>query len=511
MKKYILLILVLPILFTSNLLAKSIFVKEFGIGDFTGKNWDNAINGTDLVTTLENAIQGDTIYVSEGVYNPFFSSVKWDGTTLRYNKDCSFLISKGVTLYGGFSKLSTGLNLDIHDINQYITTFSGNMGCSPNSNHVVVFNGVLGGTLDGVVVREGFASGTSEDGKGAGVYIADSTFNVNISNCQIIANTAAIGGAGIFVSPSAIVNINKTTICNNTCTSTSYAFGGGGISICGSSKTSLATQVELINSTVAFNKAATSYGGGICVYKPTSTNLQFSSYFCTINSNSAIKGGGVYADTTILLDNVLLSGNSNGYDLVYKSSSNPNAMPYIKCNNSIIYNKKYLNNTTIDASTSFPATLLEYLNYSTWKYLSNATPTLELVNTLTNPAINAGDIIHLNTNESQSIYIKCRISQNNINRILQPAIGAYQPIPLTNVDNNYDSLIKCYMHNNNIRIDSPDTISTVEIFSILGVSLGKYIINQSLTDLQITTNDYFIILKIGTKSHNIIRTLLNYK
>lgn len=504
--KYIKTLLILLVLCPwLNSFSRSFFVKETGIGDFSGKDWQNAIDGNNFVRSLENALPLDTFYLAQGSYTPFLATMKTDGSTLSNSTNCTFFVTGGVSIIGGYSNLSIDKSLQNRDINQYQTILTGDL-CGYHSNHVITISGTAGGVLDGLVIKDGLAAGVGEDAKGGGIYVADSTFNVSVIACQITGNSALIGGGGINISGAARVIIERTTISDNTCSSTSALFGGGGMLIAGS--LTAETQVQLINSTIALNKANLSLGGGICVYKPAYTKANFSAFFSTIVSNSAKKAGGIYTDSIIVLDNVILAGNT-GYEIYCKSASDKDAIKSITCLNSIVCNNRYITSTNQDLTAKFPATVSEYLVYNSWKLSPTTTPTLALVASSSNPAINKGDIDHLNTTDQQTIYTKCKFAQNNLSRLIQPSIGAFQSSLLTSSQSEFENSVVCFLSNKIIHIEVPQLVLTVEIYNAMGQLLTKMATNNNVVEIPFSGNANKLIVRIVTANGVVVKKLLN--
>ena len=136
--------------------ASEIFVKENGSGSMSGKDWDNAFPGDSLVRLMYSAPQGTCIYVSEGLYNPYYAIYQSDGKKVMYDKDCAFIIAEGISVFGGYSSLSTGKLLNKRDTELYKTYLSGDMGCSMLSERTVIYRS--GSVLDGCYVDGNLSS-----------------------------------------------------------------------------------------------------------------------------------------------------------------------------------------------------------------------------------------------------------------------------------------------------------------------------------------------------------------
>jgi hypothetical protein len=135
-----------------------------------------------------------------------------------------------------------------------LTLTQGNAGDLDSGGAVEMTNGVLqlrGMTIAGNVAREG--GGISAHGR---LIVDDSTIPGNIAS-------GGFGGAGIFVDSGTVLTVTNSTISSNIC-----GVFGGGISIRGIS------DVQIRSSTIAFNGAFSSNGGGIIVDSGASVLLQ---------------------------------------------------------------------------------------------------------------------------------------------------------------------------------------------------------------------------------------------
>ena len=144
--------------------ASDIFVKEIGSGNKSGKDWDNAFPGDSLVRVMYSAPQGTNIYVAGGLYNPYYALYQNDGRKLMYDKDCAFIIAEGVSVFGGYSSLSTGKSLDKRNTELYKTQLSSDMGCSMLSDRTVIPRS--GSVLDGCYVDGSLSSKISSTESG---------------------------------------------------------------------------------------------------------------------------------------------------------------------------------------------------------------------------------------------------------------------------------------------------------------------------------------------------------
>lgn len=172
------------------------YVAETGIGS-DGKSWVNAF--TNLQDALFAASGGDEIWVAAGVYYP-------DEGFGQFNNAVSstFVMTDGVTIYGGFDTNDT--QLSDRDWERNVTVLSGdidqndfsgadNIVYSPadingnNAYHVVTAKGVsTTAVIDGFTITAGDAAPSSPerrgggffcDGSGAGNYCYPKLVNIN--------------------------------------------------------------------------------------------------------------------------------------------------------------------------------------------------------------------------------------------------------------------------------------------------------------------------------------------
>lgn len=176
-----------------NFLCSSCRQKTFvdqGAGDGlnNGTSWENAF--LNLQDALAIAAPEDTIWVAEGTYVP----------TETQNRHQSFLIQKGVQIFGGFSGSES--QLSERNLENSVTILSGDIGVenelSDNVFHVVRLKDASGCTLDGFTIKDGNADSNDEDTGGGIIAIAE-TQNAypNIHNCIFEDNYAKNKGGAI--------------------------------------------------------------------------------------------------------------------------------------------------------------------------------------------------------------------------------------------------------------------------------------------------------------------------
>ncbi|MGF1565965.1 MAG: choice-of-anchor Q domain-containing protein, partial [Flavobacteriales bacterium] len=237
-----------------------VFVNPTATGNGSGFTWNNAF--TDLQVALASATAGSQIWVKEGVYRP----------TTTNNRFTSFTLSHDVPVYGGFVGGETAL--DQRDWRTHLTILSGNIGSQSdaldNSYNVVVCNQVNGVfTLDGCVVRAGYADGsTAQRQRGAGIRVNNANF-VNLYNCTINNNYASDEGAAVFVQNATELRVVSSNIVNNEANLSAAVFANASL---------------LFESTAIISNANTGSGQlkGIVSQSP---NYELSIYNCTVTGN----------------------------------------------------------------------------------------------------------------------------------------------------------------------------------------------------------------------------------
>ncbi len=110
-----------------------------------GTSWTTAFS--DLQSALARASSGDAIWVAAGIYRP----------TTGADRDASFHLKEGVSLYGGFQGNETQLSQ--RDWNRNPTILSGDIGREgvPEDNSFHVVHGANQAILDGFLIRDGYA------------------------------------------------------------------------------------------------------------------------------------------------------------------------------------------------------------------------------------------------------------------------------------------------------------------------------------------------------------------
>ena len=299
------------------------------LGSGNGASWNDAF--TDLQLAIDAATQsGDEIWVAAGTYKP--------GT----NREDSFILKDGVTIYGGFAGTET--TLEQKDSKTNVTILSGDIGTEnnklDNSYTVVKLSSGTAATLDGFTIQDGNNTQTDDNfNDGAGVYNAG---NLTLKNVVVRNNQAIDDGGGI--RNNGIITIIDSTIADNESVGTSDTSGGGGLINTGTSATIINstfsgnkaknggairndTVLNLINSTLSGNTASESGGGLANTINPFDTLLAKATATITnstITNNTAqnesqqnidLAGGGIANFGNATVSNSIIAGNKNNNDL----------------------------------------------------------------------------------------------------------------------------------------------------------------------------------------------------
>jgi hypothetical protein len=196
------------------------------------------------------------------------------------------------------------------------------------------------------------ATGSAPDDRGGAFYAVDDGTVIQLDNCVLSGNTAALAGGAMYITLGATAQITNSIIAENS-VSSSY---GGGIVV-------YQTDISAANTVFSKNSAWTS-GGGLMLDAASATlvSCEFDSNYardhggaiCLINTSSVDilsslitgntaddEGGGLYASGTsdISIDGTVLAGNlSHGW--------NGGGAMYIDRSNTIITNSSMVGNRT---------------------------------------------------------------------------------------------------------------------------------------------------------------------
>jgi hypothetical protein len=290
--------------------ATNYYVATNGPGPAPYTNWATA--ASNIQAAIDVTLAGDTVYVSNGVYNT-------GGVT---NYPSTGTLTNRVAIWKNITVRSAN-NDPVHTIIMGATD-PGTGSNGPAAVRCVYIT--AGAWLIGFTLTNGatLASGVADDKYGGGVY------GGSISNCIITGNSASSVGGGTF---GGSTRYNCTIVGNN-----SAGEGGGvdgGISF---------------NCTIIGNSAYR--GGGV---------RRGTHYNCTLSDNSSVSdgGGALSSGGACNLFNCLLTGNSTGSGgggsgayggTLYNCTIVGNSASYGGGGyNSILYNCTVVSNTAVTA------------------------------------------------------------------------------------------------------------------------------------------------------------------
>ncbi len=99
------------------------YVKTKKVGDGDGRDWDNAMDGTDFATYLPLAPDGAIFYVAAGTYKPVYDV---NLNTSSNTSGLCYAINSSVTIRGGYPADATGTDVP-SDPKKYETIFDGDI------------------------------------------------------------------------------------------------------------------------------------------------------------------------------------------------------------------------------------------------------------------------------------------------------------------------------------------------------------------------------------------------
>lgn len=216
-----------------------------------GITWGSAFKT--VQEAIDAASAGDSIWVAKGTYTGAGSAT-----------DPVIELKSGIKLFGGF----LGLENYLHERGpDHITS---TLDGENFHNHVVV--AASDTTIDRFIIENGRATGSGNNGNGAGIY-ANSVNALVVSDCTIRNNTAIGNGAGLFCD-GASVTLQDSIFLENSATN------GGGLAAVNSST------LQMEGCHLSMN-IATQYGAGFYLNASLLTAAN-----CILTSNSAQDEGG---------------------------------------------------------------------------------------------------------------------------------------------------------------------------------------------------------------------------
>ena len=266
-----------------------------------GLSWNTAYNT--IRDALSEAESGDEIWIAEGIYKPTY------GNTNKTDRSKTFILKKGVSIFGGFD----GTETKRHQRNciENRTILSGDIGTAGKNrdNSYRILLGADNSVIDGFTITKSYGDNTfySKAGDGGGIYFEDAN-NITIANC-IFDDNYSIKGSCIFVKDCNLVFIENCAFTNNsTKNKGTLYFYNSGVSIADSKFSGNVAEysggaIELskcdanITNCSFVNNSAES-GGAVDIWDSNAVILN-----CTFSKNSATSEGGAmetYSNTKVI-------------------------------------------------------------------------------------------------------------------------------------------------------------------------------------------------------------------
>ncbi|MEP7128879.1 MAG: MopE-related protein, partial [Chitinophagales bacterium] len=327
---------------TANAQINYVTVSGSGLKD--GTSWDNAYDGTQLQTAI-NQPGISEVWVAAGSYKP----------TTGSDRSVSFSLKNGVAVYGGFT--GDEFMLSERDWIANSTMLSGDIGTvginTDNSSHVVSNTGNNNtAILDGIKVMDGYSYENPDGGNAFGGGMVNQSASPEIRNCSFINNTSfsqaffAYGGAmynnqsspliinclfqdnitkvldpfpncgcTLDAQGGAIYNIsgnpqiiNCSFNSNHATAATANAYGQGG-AIFTESGTASITNCIFLNQAASAPGGSYGQAGAIYIqYEATSTISN-----CTFYANHADFAGAIFISGSATISNNIVWGNTDTY------------------------------------------------------------------------------------------------------------------------------------------------------------------------------------------------------
>ena len=247
-----------------------------------------------LSTALDQAADGDTIYVAQGTYTGSGQAV--------------ITVTHTITVYGGWDGAAGGPVS--RDPDAYPTILDGQ-----GQRRVVFINGTISPVMDGFTITGGNGSNaTAYPGYGGGIlsrYGAPLIANNVISHNVAHTSTSSVGyGGGICVRNSAGAVISGNVVISNVA-STGYTGNGGGIYLLGASPARVVNNVVLSNT--ASVTGGLGDGGGIYFLSSDGAIVTGNRVAHNVGQGGPAEkfgsyGGGIYCDSSAdakIADNVI--------------------------------------------------------------------------------------------------------------------------------------------------------------------------------------------------------------
>lgn len=258
---------------------RKLYVNQNATGANTGLSWEDAYTSLQTAFQMAQACQRvKNIWVAAGTYTPSSTD----------NPTESFVFRDELRVYGGFTGGEEKLNQRDWIANP--TIMSGAIGTSSatdNSWHILKADTIEESiVLDGFIIRDGYAGGSSSDRHGAGFKLTD-VAKAEIANCTFMNNLAPDGDGGAIHLFNSTAKIEYSSFYDN-----SARGDGGAIYI---HKTASSISIDIC--TFQRNQSTSEEGGAVAA-NGTRQRIVSSLFL----DNEANQGGGVYVGTGGVLD-----------------------------------------------------------------------------------------------------------------------------------------------------------------------------------------------------------------
>lgn len=307
--------------------AFTYYVKADGDGLAEGFTWETA---TTLPTAIERAADGDKICIAAGTYSPITLI-----TGGEEEKERTYEIHSNFTIEGGYpADATTGA---VADPAVHKTIFDG----LENVYHVVTVSAVKSNqpvVLKNLTITGGRSHTTTEAiMRSAGASVFDAAYgggiNIGNSNVQMInctvKNNAACHAAGCFISPGAVVSLEKCVFESNSADN-----NGGGVWNSGGN-------VTMTDCTIAKNTSGQQAAGYYSIDGAGALSIS-RIYNCAFYENDNTKkaekrsGGALYirANSDAVFVNCSFTGNKAGWGAVvsgHGTTALPSKTTFISC------------------------------------------------------------------------------------------------------------------------------------------------------------------------------------
>ena len=265
--------------------AGRVFVKRGGAGTGDGSSWENAYPGlADPLYLADKHRRGEPwaiaaadtirqIWVAEGAYSPEYKvTTHVRGLYPTTDRDKTFLLVKGVKLYGGFPDTATSATHPVPE--SRFASGCRSIACMPRT--------VLSGDLNGDDIPGDFATN-----------VGDNAYHVVVACGMAATDSATADGFTVtrgIADGNGHVTMNGIKVIQNK---------GGGVAV-------IVSTVAMDRMAVVENLSANGEGGGFVVEDNFRQSAGLALSRSSVSGNS---GGGIYAVGNVGLFDVLVAGN----------------------------------------------------------------------------------------------------------------------------------------------------------------------------------------------------------